>query len=69
MSLKDFVPISKLGEGSFGTVYKVRRLTDQKIYAMKKVNIGKLDPKAKNNALNEIRILASIDSPYIVTYH
>lgn len=52
MSFLDFVPISKLGEGSFGTVYKVRRLTDQKIYAMKKVNIARLDGKAKNSALN-----------------
>jgi hypothetical protein len=37
MSLKDFVPIEKLGEGAFATVYKVRRMSDQQIYAMKKV--------------------------------
>lgn len=28
MSLKEFVTVKKLGEGSFGTVDKVRRLED-----------------------------------------
>jgi hypothetical protein len=37
MSEKDFVFICKLGEGSFGEVFKVRRITDQQEYAMKKV--------------------------------
>ena len=40
--LQDFIPIRKLGEGSFGTVYQVRRLTDQRIYAMKQVKINQL---------------------------
>ena len=37
MSLKDFVVIGKLGAGSFATVYKARRLSDQSLYAIKKV--------------------------------
>ena len=37
MSLKDFVMVGKLGSGSFATVYKARRLSDQQIYAIKKV--------------------------------
>jgi NIMA (never in mitosis gene a)-related kinase 1/4/5 len=37
MSEKDFVMLSKLGEGSFGEVYKVKRISDAKEYAMKKV--------------------------------
>lgn len=36
-TLKDFIPLDKLGEGSFSTVYKVKRLGDNKIYALKKV--------------------------------
>jgi NIMA (never in mitosis gene a)-related kinase len=35
---------------------------------MKKIKIGNLSTKEKENALNEIRILASIESPYIVSY-
>ena len=36
-TLKDFDVISKLGEGSFSSVYKVRRLDDKTLYALKKV--------------------------------
>lgn len=60
MSLKDFITIKKLGEGSFGTVEKVRRIADGSEYAMKKVKYMDLKDKDKRNALNEIRILASI---------
>lgn len=37
MSLKDFAIIKKLGQGSYATVYQARRLTDQKLYALKQV--------------------------------
>lgn len=35
---------------------------------MKKVKMSQLNQKEKMNALNEIRILASIDSPYVIKY-
>jgi NIMA (never in mitosis gene a)-related kinase 1/4/5 len=41
-------------------VYLVRRKSDQELYALKKVRMGKLTEKEKQNALNEVRILASI---------
>ena len=36
-SLREFVPLGKLGEGTFSPVYKVKRLSDQSVYALKKV--------------------------------
>lgn len=36
-TLTDFQPIEKIGEGSYSTVYKVRRVIDNKLYALKKV--------------------------------
>lgn len=68
MSIQNFEILSKIGKGSFGNVYKVRRRKDGQIYAMKKVNITTLSQKEINNALNEIRIIASIKSPYIISY-
>ncbi|CAD8099629.1 unnamed protein product [Paramecium sonneborni] len=68
MSLKNFKILSKLGDGSFSNVYKVRRLEDNLEYALKKVNLTNLSEKEKQNALNEVRILASIQHQNIIMY-
>jgi len=68
MSLKDFQMITKLGEGAYSSVYKVRRLNDGLEYALKKVRMLNLSDKERENALNEVRILASIKSANIIQY-
>jgi NIMA (never in mitosis gene a)-related kinase len=67
-TMKDFLILSKIGDGAYSEVYKVRRSSDGQVYALKKVKMGKLSPKEKENALNEVRILASIQHPSIVGY-
>ena len=67
-SLTHFHPLSKIGEGSFSSVYKVKRNADSKIYALKKVKLLNLSEKEKTNALNEVRILASIKSNFVISY-
>jgi NIMA (never in mitosis gene a)-related kinase 1/4/5 len=57
-----------VGEGAYSSVYKVRRLHDNQEYALKKVKLMHLSEKEKENALNEVRILASIRNQNIVTY-
>ena len=66
--MDDFQIISKLGEGAYSTVYKVMRIVDKKIYALKKVKLLNLSDKEKENALNEVRILASVKSNFVVSY-
>jgi NIMA (never in mitosis gene a)-related kinase len=68
MSITDFEILAKIGEGAFSSVHKVLRKSDQTFYALKKVDIRKMNKKSKQNALNEIRILASIDHPNIISY-
>jgi len=68
MSVRDFQILTKLGEGSFSSVWKVKRISDGQEYAMKKVKMASLSEKEKQNALNEVRILASIKNPFIVGY-
>ena len=68
MSLNDFELGKILGKGSFASVLLVTRKQDRKIYAMKRINISKMDPKEKEGALNEIRILASLSHPNIIGY-
>ena len=62
-TLKDFEIKEKLGEGSYSTVYKVIRKSDQKTYSLKKVRIiDGLSDKERENSINEVRILASINN-------
>lgn len=60
--------ISKVGEGAFASVYKVKRKEDGLIYAMKKIKISNSNSREISNCLNEVRILASISNPYILGY-
>ena len=57
------------GDGSYSTIYQVQRKEDNKIYALKRVPMEKLSDQEKQNALNEVRILASFSkNPYVLTY-
>ena len=66
--MNGFNIIKKIGNGTFSVVYKVLRKADNTIYALKKVKLPKLKDKEKQSALNEVRILASISSPFIISY-
>lgn len=58
----------KLGEGAYSEVLKVKRIADNQVYALKKVKLSNLSDKEKQNALNEVRILASIQSSFVIMY-
>lgn len=67
-SLSDFKQLSLLGEGAYSAVYKVLRLADRETYALKKVKLPSLSDKEKQNALNEVRLLASVRHDNILAY-
>ena len=67
--LADFEVLSRLGSGSFGTVYKVRRIIDGNMYVIKNVRIVELSFKEQSEAINEVQILAQLKSPYVVRYY
>jgi NIMA (never in mitosis gene a)-related kinase len=48
MSLSDFVILSKIGEGAYSSVHKVKRISDSSIYALKKVFLFKNQVKISN---------------------
>ena len=66
--MDDFQILSQLGEGAYSTVFKVKRIIDNQIYALKKVKLLNLSEKEKENSLNEVRILASVKSNFVVSY-
>ncbi|KAA0171336.1 hypothetical protein FNF28_00827 [Cafeteria roenbergensis] len=67
-SAKDFVVLAKLGKGAFGTVYKVQRKQDGKVYALKKIAIGKMPRRDLLDTMGEVRLLASISHANIVRF-
>jgi serine/threonine protein kinase len=54
----DFVKLQKLGSGSFGVVYTVKRKQDGKIYVMKVIDTTHMSNTQKNEACGEAKILA-----------
>ena len=55
-----------LGKGTFGNVYKVKHLRDNKRYAMKKIRVRNQGLYDIRNTVTELRILAFNRSPYLV---
>jgi NIMA (never in mitosis gene a)-related kinase len=67
-SITDFELLGKLGAGSFGTVFKARRVADREVYVIKVVRIIDLSLKEQEDAINEVTILSQLESPYVVRY-
>lgn len=68
--LSDFEILQILGKGGFGLVAKVRSIPNQKIYAMKKIDLSALgDEKEKQLCKNEITFLQSLSHPHINKYY
>jgi NIMA (never in mitosis gene a)-related kinase len=67
--ISDFEILARLGSGSFGTVYKVRRVIDDSLYVIKNVRIVELSFKEQSEAINEVQILSQLKSPYVVRYY
>ncbi|CAG2115090.1 unnamed protein product, partial [Medioppia subpectinata] len=72
-----FIEMSAIGSGGFGTVFKVKHKLDDKIYAVKR---HKLDDKIyavkrvqfgenKDKYLKEVKCLAKLNSEYVVQYY
>ena len=69
MNLKGFQEQKVLGQGTYGCVYKAKRLSDGKSYAVKVVNLSKLNHREIEDSVNEIRLMASFTSPFIIQFY
>ncbi|CAG2117149.1 unnamed protein product [Medioppia subpectinata] len=66
---KQFIEMSAIGSGGFGTVFKVKHRLDDKIYAVKKVQFGDLSEDKKQKVVKEVKSLAKLDSEFVVKYY
>ena len=68
MNLPGFIEERVLGKGSYGTVFKAIRKSDNSPYAIKVVNTIGMDRQTLEDSVNEIRLMASFKSPYIIGF-
>ena len=64
MSMNDFEVLESLSKH----VFKVRRIKDDGIYALKSIRLDSRPQREIQNAINEVRILASIRHPNVISY-
>ncbi|XP_060698304.1 cyclin-dependent kinase 1 [Hemiscyllium ocellatum] len=64
--MEDYVKIEKIGEGTYGVVYKGRHKTTQQIVAMKKIRLESEEEGVPSTAIREISLLKELQHPNIV---
>ena len=68
MSISDFTLLKELGSGSYGNVFKAVKKDDHQTYAIKQVKLAGMDRKDRENAVNEVRLLASIHIAHVIKF-
>lgn len=66
--IEGYTALSTLGKGSFGTVLKVQRSSDGRVFAAKSVAYGGMNDKEKQMLVSEVNILREFQHPHIVRY-
>ena len=66
MSIEDYQKIEKIGEGTYGVVYKARSIKTGQFVAMKKIRLESEDEGVPSTAIREISLLKELQHPNIV---
>lgn len=70
ISFKSFQILQRLGHGAYGTVFLVKKKSNQKLYAMKVLNKKYLlDKKQLRYAVREKNIFKILDHPFLIKLH
>jgi len=64
--MEDFTKIEKIGEGTYGVVYKAKNRKTQQFVAMKKIRLENEDDGVPSTAIREISLLKELQHPNIV---
>lgn len=64
--MEDYVKIEKIGEGTYGIVYKGRHVKTGKLVALKKIRLESEDEGIPSTAIREISLLKELQHPNVV---
>ena len=64
--LDKYQKLEKLGEGTYGVVYKAKNTETGEIVAIKKIRLEKEDDGVPSTAIREISLLKNLKHPNIV---
>jgi serine/threonine protein kinase len=65
-NLDKYQKLDKLGEGTYGVVYKAKNSETGEIVALKKIKLEKEDDGVPSTAIREISLLKGIKHPNVV---
>ena len=66
VKLDDFLKIEKIGEGTYGVVFKGKNKKTGQIVAMKKIRLEAEEEGVPSTAIREISLLKELQHPNIV---
>ena len=64
--LNAYEKLEKLGEGTYGVVYKAKHKTTGEIVAVKRIRLEKEDDGVPSTAIREISLLKNLKHPNVV---
>ena len=67
--IRNYQIIEKIGKGTFGNVYKVKKFNEPLIYVIKQISLEGLTDFQINQVYSEVKILSLIKSKYVVKYY
>jgi len=68
MKMEDFIKIEKIGEGTYGVVYKGRNKKNNKLVALKKIRLELAEEGIPSTAVREISLLRELrEHPNVVS--
>lgn len=68
-TLQDYEVLAVMGNGAFGTCYKVKDKTTGELYAWKGMNYDELNDEKCESLISEISVLRQLQHPNIVQYY
>ncbi|XRA97513.1 protein tyrosine kinase [Pycnococcus provasolii] len=66
--MSDFVVEGEIAKGSFGVVMRCIRLSDNRQFAIKQVEMKGMNKAEREECIDEARVMSTLDSPYVVRY-